>query len=462
MADQLTRVAAHRERITVTDWDGLSARVHPGDGIVARTPGAALIVPRPNPQQREALDQLLGLVRTARAGGGRSLARRLAGILASSDDDTMDLALLAPLGGGDIAVLVVGDVEVTADGSDGAVTISGRDSVTWVDRVLRAPSSVHISGGSGDGDGQDQAGSAFELSDLVVGIVPGAGLSLAPRGDVPALDASAALPAQSAPPESTPGRSAPAQAAARSGPAQAPPAPVAAPLPVPETAAPDEQPGGPIQYEKSGPPPQAPAPVPAEAPQGDFQVESLSGDSPPSRPPLPVEPEEAGQSSTPSGAAAPQVKGVYCKRGHFNDPMVQFCTVCGINMVQQTPALVDGPRPPLGVLVFDDGSVFQLEQDYVLGRQPEQAPEVLAGTARPLRLEDSGGTISRAHALIALEDWTVRISDHGSANGTYIAMPNSPDWQPVPRNGRIVLTPGTTIKLGNRTLKYESHRGARA
>jgi hypothetical protein len=24
-----------------------------------------------------------------------------------------------------------------------------------------------------------------------------------------------------------------------------------------------------------------------------------------------------------------------------------------------------------------------------------------------------------------------------------------------------VLTPGTTIKLGNRTLKYESHRGSR-
>ena len=59
--------------------------------------------------------------------------------------------------------------------------------------------------------------------------------------------------------------------------------------------------------------------------------------------------------------------------------MVQFCTLCGINMVQQTPALVDGPRPPLGLLVLDDGSVFQLEQDYVIGRQPEGAPEVVSG-----------------------------------------------------------------------------------
>jgi hypothetical protein len=191
----------------------------------------------------------------------------------------------------------------------------------------------------------------------------------------------------------------------------------------------------------------------------EFQVESLTDGSAPHREPLPM-PDEEAPAPLP-GAPHAMVKGVYCKRGHFNDPMVQFCTVCGINMVQQTPALVDGPRPPLGVLVFDDGSVFQLEQDYVLGRQPEGAPEVISGAARPLRLEDTGGTVSRAHALIALEDWTVRLSDHGSANGTYIAMPNSTDWQPVPPNGRIVLTPGTTIKLGNRTLKYESHRGQR-
>ena len=86
---------------------------------------------------------------------------------------------------------------------------------------------------------------------------------------------------------------------------------------------------------------------------------------------------------------------------------------------------------------------------------------MLSGAAQALRLEDSGGTVSRAHALISLEGWTVRLSDHGSANGTYIAMPNSPDWQPVPPNGRVVLAPGTTIKLGNRTLKYESPRGQR-
>jgi hypothetical protein len=417
----------------VTDWDGFQARVHPGAGIVARTAGGALVIPAPAGQE-QTVDKLLGLIRTASPEGGRALTRKLAGILATAEgDETLDLALIAPLSGGDVAVLVVGDVDVAAETSDGTVTVSGRDSLTWVDRVLRAPSQVTVSSGAGGAD-------APAFSDLVAGVVSGGGLSLTPRGDA-------------------------APAIAQPLPVAAPvAAPVAVPAPAPEVAAEPT----PVAPAPLAPPvvevvapvvtPPIPAVVPPIPPTPDFQVESLVDEPPPVREPLPVDEIEA---PLPAGSAQAQVKGVFCKRGHFNDPMVQFCTVCGINMVQQTPALVDGPRPPLGVLVFDDGSVYQLEQDYVLGRQPEGAAEVVSGAALALRLDDSGGTVSRAHALISLEGWTVRLSDHGSANGTYIALPNSPDWQPVPPNGRVVLVPGTTIKLGNRTLKYESHRGQR-
>ena len=37
-----------------------------------------------------------------------------------------------------------------------------------------------------------------------------------------------------------------------------------------------------------------------------------------------------------------EVRGVFCKNRHFNDPRQLFCAVCGINMVQQTPVLVNG------------------------------------------------------------------------------------------------------------------------
>ncbi len=408
----------------MTDWDGFQAQVHPGEGIIARTPGGALVLPQPNAEQQQTVDQLLDLVREAKPGGGRGLARKLAGILASADsDESLDLALLAPLGGGDVAVLVVGDVDVTADGAEGQVLVSGRDALTWVDRVLRAPTSVIVTTGTDRTRGTAGGTAALGSSDLVAGIVPGGGLSLVPRGAGAAIALPASVDDVKAMPAAVPAPGA---------------APVAEAVPIPV-------PPDPVVAE---PPEPEPAP--------EFEVESLQDPAEIQRPPLPVD-----EPGAPAGAAQVQIKGVYCKRGHFNDPMAQFCTVCGINMVQQTPALVDGPRPPLGVLVFDDGSVFQLEQDYVLGRQPERAPEVLSGSALPLRLEDTGGTVSRAHALIALEEWTVRLSDHGSANGTYITMPNSTDWQQVPQNGRVVLVPGTTIKLGNRTLKFESHRGQR-
>ncbi len=101
----------------MTDWDGFQARVHPGDGIVARTAGGALVLAAGPRSSRRIADQLLNLIRDAQPGGGRALARKLAGILASAEgDDTLDLALLAPLPGGDLAVLVVGDVDVSADG----------------------------------------------------------------------------------------------------------------------------------------------------------------------------------------------------------------------------------------------------------------------------------------------------------------------------------------------------------
>ena len=102
------------------------------------------MLPRPTAEQQQTVDQLLNLIRDAQT-------RRWARLWPASWPESwphptatirVDLALLAPLGGGDVAVLVVGDVDVTADGAEGQVTVSGRDSLTWVDRVLRAPTHV--------------------------------------------------------------------------------------------------------------------------------------------------------------------------------------------------------------------------------------------------------------------------------------------------------------------------------
>jgi hypothetical protein len=184
----------------------------------------------------------------------------------------------------------------------------------------------------------------------------------------------------------------------------------------------------------------------------------------PEREPLPIaaplqEPApEVAPASHPIEDHGVQVLGVYCKNGHFDDPSARYCAICGISMAQLTLIPRPGPRPPLGVLVLDDGSIFSLETDYVIGRDPSRDERVTAGTARPLRLEDAQGLISRAHVQIRLDGWQVQIVDLGSANGTGIWGPGETNWRAAPRLTPVPIRPGTQVGFGQRQLRYESHR----
>lgn len=166
----------------------------------------------------------------------------------------------------------------------------------------------------------------------------------------------------------------------------------------------------------------------------------------------PVEP------PAPAADMRPRVLGVLCKNNHFNDPNLRYCSVCGISMAQQTLVKHEGPRPPLGVLLLDDGSTFRLDVDYVIGREPHQDPEVAAGTVRPLRVADAEGVVSRRHARVALVGWDVQVADLGSANGTFVQAPGDPQRRPLVPNQPVVVQPGTQVTIGRRWFRYESHR----
>jgi len=153
------------------------------------------------------------------------------------------------------------------------------------------------------------------------------------------------------------------------------------------------------------------------------------------------------------------IQGVYCKNGHFDDPEALFCAVCGISMNQQTLVPRPGPRPPLGVLLLDDGSVFQLDKDYVIGREPSLDASVAAGRSRPLRIADESGIVSRVHARVHLDGWRVLVTDLGSANGTRVTLPRRDGEQGLLAQIPILLAPGSQVDLGGRIFRYESHRG---
>jgi len=175
------------------------------------------------------------------------------------------------------------------------------------------------------------------------------------------------------------------------------------------------------------------------------------------RPPLPLEHDQEHDSG--DLPAAPEILGVYCKNGHFDDPNARFCAVCGISMNQKTLVPQTGPRPPLGLLVLDSGHIFQLDTDYVIGREPTLNADVAAGTARPLRIPDDTGTMSRVHAKIQLDGWHVLVADLGSANGTSVQLPNKATEQRLTPRKPVRLRPGSRVVLGETGFRYESHRG---
>jgi hypothetical protein len=151
------------------------------------------------------------------------------------------------------------------------------------------------------------------------------------------------------------------------------------------------------------------------------------------------------------------VDGVLCARDHFNDPAARACRQCGIGLDQPPRGFQRRPRPPLGVLVLDDGARVTLDTDYVLGREPTFDSDVIDGRARPLRINDPNGTVSRLHLRISLAGWQVEVSDLGSANGS--VLQSSGAERPLAPFEPTVIEPGTRIGIGHRSMQYVAYQG---
>jgi hypothetical protein len=166
---------------------------------------------------------------------------------------------------------------------------------------------------------------------------------------------------------------------------------------------------------------------------------------------------ESADSARGDGPEPALVDGVLCLQEHFNDPDAQCCRQCGIGMGQLPRTLRRRQRPPLGVLVLDDGTQFPLDRDYVIGREPLLDGDVMAGRARPLRVCDPEGSVSRLHLRISLVGWQVEISDLGSANGSVLHSADGEHalapFEPT------VIEPGARIGLGRRSIRYLFHQG---
>ncbi|OLT11229.1 hypothetical protein BJF78_27495 [Pseudonocardia sp. CNS-139] len=176
----------------------------------------------------------------------------------------------------------------------------------------------------------------------------------------------------------------------------------------------------------------------------------------PPRPPLPAAPEVE-----PDPLDSTQVNGRRCGRGHLNDPRLGQCAFCGLPVEDGGGQLVAGPRPALGLLVFDDGTTYSVDAEYLVGRMPEGDSRVAGGALRSLAVEDPSGAVSRVHAEVRVSGWDVLLADAGSRNGTFVSGPGEPEWTQLPEGQTHRLVPGTRVRLGGRSFLFESPSGVR-
>jgi hypothetical protein len=402
-----------RKKATGGGWDDLAVRPAGSGGLLQRHGTTVVLVAADG--DAATLDAILSTCRDAT--DGRRLVRQLALIL-TDDDEPPAVVALAATGTG-LATFVYGDAELAVTTGGKSETLSGRQSSAWVDRVFEWPlERLTAQVGRGSNDEPD------ERVDLTGGVVAASAVVLAPR------------------------------------PAGAPaPAPAKAPKPRAKAAVPTPPDEETVVASVDKAPP-ALEPIVTEEPAADAEpapeFESVLLVQPDGEvaPPPPLDAADPIPDAEHGGAV---VHGIMCKRQHFNAPSAAFCGVCGISMVQQTHQIVEGPRPPLGVIVFDDGTTFRIDDDYVIGREPQLDPDVANGRARGLVIVDDEGTVSRAHLRISLDEWDVRLIDRGSANGTYVAAPNTAVWSPLAPDEPMTIVPGTRVQVGRRTFVFDAH-----
>jgi hypothetical protein len=128
--------------------------------------------------------------------------------------------------------------------------------------------------------------------------------------------------------------------------------------------------------------------------------------------------------------------------------------------VAAAAAPAEAPSAPsgksIGVIVFEDGTSYALDKDYIIGREPENDAAVVAGRAGPLVVDDAERSISRVHAELRLFGSELQIVDRGSTNGTYVWSDTNADWVRLVPNQVASVKPGGWVAVGSRSFVFEA------
>lgn len=434
----------------------------PGEHAVARVCGAVLVVAHrgrgpvtPESPAAVALHALGDLVRDAQrfqpSGPGPLVAREATRWLMKhaeriSPGVPIDFGILSPAEQGALAVFLHGGVTAVLADAGAVERLRGRDAAFTVDRVVAVPAravGLYVDDAGGRAPELPEAPGIGRLVDGVAqagGAILWTGGGWSAAGSGPGRETAAAPPVPTARIEQGPRAHAPTER-------DIPPAAVPAAPAVPAREAPAAVDSAEADTRTAA----ATSMMDSVDEQNAARPRPGTGTNPAPRP----DPELQRRLEATAKATALTVKvlGFKCARAHPSDPRSAFCTVCGMP-VDQTQALIEVVRPPLGMLVLDDGMTYMLAADAVLGRDPEHSEAAQQGLV-PLKVDDASGGMSRAHAEIRLVNWDVTVLDRGSTNGTRTRLPGYRDWIRLNPYQPMTLIPGSEVMLGNRVLRLE-------
>jgi hypothetical protein len=156
------------------------------------------------------------------------------------------------------------------------------------------------------------------------------------------------------------------------------------------------------------------------------------------------------------GGDRPEVPGVRCEKGHFNHPKVANCLRCGRPIPVGAPPS-NGPRPSVGTLLADDGSVWGLARGCLIGTEPATAPEVQSGAAQAISMRSGANhSMGPVHAEVQIRGWSAFVVDRGAEGGTWLQGLGSQGWDKLGRNEQRELANGSHVSCGGRVLTYLS------
>jgi hypothetical protein len=404
-------------------------RLAPGSGHLARRGDALLYLP-------ERDERLLDAFATS-VDGAELQAVASATVAAGFDVTPFVGVSWSPT----VRVMAFGDVAVETD-QPSLPMLSGAGSRTWVEHSFTVTSDARVEVGAAE-TATDTA------TDLTSGVALAGGfrLELAVVGDEPTTDAVEAVPAVSVAIEET---VIDATAAAGRPAPDRPPVPSAddpaAALAAIQAAAMGAD-GRPVQ--------DAEAAASATSAAAD-ELDDLHDAEITLPPPAPGEllGDLIRGSDTDTGTNRPAreslVEAKLCPEGHPNPPVVASCAVCGQFLTPGGASIVHVPRPSLGHLELDDGTIVELDHELLVGRNPDgdESPERTG--LRPVKVV--GDKVSRSHLEVRFQGWDVLVADCGSTNGTFV-VPHPGGQVSTLEPGRAqLLEPGATVYFGSRSF----------